>query len=87
MNRPPASPRKHPTYENFEAECPHCGEWCIFNRASDLGTFGLIAGRDVTCQNAACGQPFRIGGDMISTAPEMLLFDCYGEASSSTSTS
>lgn len=76
MKSIPTATRQRTTYENFEAECPLCGAWNIFNRASDLGTFRPIAGLDVACQSAPCGQPFRIWCDRIDPAYKMLLYDC-----------
>jgi hypothetical protein len=65
------------SYENFVAECPWCGKECIFNRASDLHSFEPISGCDVSCQNANCGKPFRILGDIINDPDEMLILDCH----------
>lgn len=59
------------------AECPWCRNDNIFNRASDLHTFEPIAGRNVSCQNPDCHKPFRIVGDSVNSAHEMLIFDCY----------
>ena len=67
---------KHPTYENFEACCPHCKKWSIYNRASDLKTFRLVTGQTVRCQNTECGKEFSIGGDLINPAWQMILMDC-----------
>ncbi|HWP56373.1 MAG TPA: hypothetical protein VNL14_00635 [Candidatus Acidoferrales bacterium] len=77
MSDVPVARNKHTSYENFVAECPWCSKESIFNRASDLGTFEPIAGRDVSCQSADCGKPFRIVGDAINSPHEMLIFDCY----------
>lgn len=77
MSNIPITSKKRPNYENFVAECPWCEKESIFNRASDLNTFELIAGRDVSCQSADCGKPFRIVGDLINNPHEMLIFDCY----------
>lgn len=63
---------KKTTYENFEAECPHCKKWNIFNRASDLKTFKPIAGLDVLC--CFCNKTFRIGFDCINENYQQLLF-------------
>jgi hypothetical protein len=65
------------SYENFVADCPSCAKESIFNRASDLHTFEPIAGRDVSCQSGDCRKPFRIVGDSVNNAHEMLIFDCY----------
>lgn len=75
MNNIPLATNKRTSYENFVAECPSCHKECIFNRASDLKTFEPISGRDVSCLE--CGKPFRIIGDSINNAHEMLIFDCY----------
>jgi hypothetical protein len=77
MSNIPVARSKRPSYENFVAECPSCGRESVFNRASDLRTFEPIAGRDVSCQSADCGKPFRIVGDSVNSAHEMLVFDCY----------
>ena len=77
MNAIPDAECMRPSYENFVAECPWCRRESIFNRASDLKTFELIAGRDVSCLNAACGKLFRILGDSVNSPHEMLIFDCY----------
>ena len=73
----PVAKNKHTSYENFLAECPLCGKENIFNRASDLKTFEPISGLDVSCQNDHCRKPFRIIGDSVNCAHEMLIFDCY----------
>ena len=77
MSDIPVVEGKRTTYENFVADCPTCGRESVFNRASDLGTFELIAGRDVSCLESTCGEPFRIVGDSINDAYEMLIYDCY----------
>ena len=77
MNAIPDAECMRPSYENFVAECPWCRRESIFNRASDLKTFEPIAGRDVSCLNAACGKLFRILGDSVNSPHEMLIFDCY----------
>jgi len=77
MSNIPVARNKRTSYENFVAECPWCGKESIFNRASDLGTFEPIAGRDVLCQSGDCGKPFRIVGDSVNNPHEMLVFDCY----------
>lgn len=59
------------------ADCPWCRQDNIFNRATDLHTFEPIAGRNVSCQNADCRKPFRIVGDSVNSAHEMLIFDCH----------
>lgn len=77
MSDIPVARNKRASYENFVAECPSCGKESIFNRASDLGTLKPIAGRDVSCQSTDCRKPFRILGDSVNSAHEMLIFDCY----------
>lgn len=77
MDNIPVARNKHATYENFIAECPWCKKENIFNRASDLRTFEPIAGRDVLCQSENCRKAFRITGDSVNCAHEMLIFDCY----------
>jgi hypothetical protein len=77
MTDMPIARKKRTSYESFVAECPSCGVESIFNRASDLGSFEPIAGRDVACLSAACGKPFRIVGDSINNPHEMLINDCY----------
>lgn len=77
MSDIPVAKNKRTSYENFAAECPWCGKESIFNRASDLRTFEPIAGRDVSCQSGDCRKPFRIVGDSVNNAHEMLIFDCY----------
>jgi len=69
--------RKHTSYENFEAECPHCSYWNIFNRVSDLKDITPIAFRKVRCLNSDCNKEFNINGDHINSVYEMLVFDCY----------
>lgn len=64
------------TYESVEAICPWCDRRCVFNRASDLRTFELIWGREVSCLQADCGKSFRIAGDSANSAHEMLIYDC-----------
>ncbi len=77
MSGIPVARNKHTSYENFMAECPWCTKENIFNRASDLGTFEPIAGLDVLCQSENCRKAFRIVGDSVNCAHEMLIFDCY----------
>ncbi len=77
MSDIPVAKGKRASYENFVAECPCCGKESIFNRASDLGTFEPIAGRGVSCLSQDCGKPFRIVGDSVNSAHEMLVFDCH----------
>lgn len=77
MSNIPIAKNRRTSYENFVAECPYCGKDSIFNRASDLHTFEPIAGLDVMCQSDDCQKPFRIVGDSVNSAHEMLIFDCY----------
>jgi hypothetical protein len=77
MSNLPIAQNRRTSYENFVAECPWCRKDNIFNRASDLHTFEPIAGRDISCQSADCRKPFRIVGDSVNSAHEMLIFDCY----------
>ncbi len=77
MSEIPVAESKRTSYENVIAQCPWCSAENIFNRASDLMTFEPIAGRDVSCQSAGCGKPFRIVGDSVNGPHEMLIFDCY----------
>ena len=77
MSDIPIASKKRTSYENFVAECPWCSRENIFNRVSDLRTFEPVAGRDVSCQSADCGRPFRIVGDSVNSPHEMLILDCY----------
>jgi hypothetical protein len=77
VNGIPVARGTRTSYENFAAECPWCDKESVFNRASDLGTFKPILGRDVSCLSLDCGRPFRIMGDVVNNAHEMLVFDCY----------
>lgn len=77
MSDIPVAENQRTSYENFIALCPWCGSENIFNRATDLHTFVPIAGRDVICQYAVCGKPFRIVGDSVNEPHEMLINDCY----------
>ena len=61
-------------YENFNAICPHCQEWNIFNRVSDLKTLEPIWGLTVKCQ--FCDKEFRIGNDDISSNYQKLILSC-----------
>lgn len=63
-------------YENVFATCPHCGQEIIFNRVSDLQTTQPIGGLDVVCLRTECAQPFRIVGDSINEAHDMILMGC-----------
>ena len=73
MGTLPTATEQKTTYENFEASCRSCRCWNVFNRASDLGTFAPIAGREVTC--VRCEKPFWINNDIVNPAFEMLLFE------------
>lgn len=77
MSEIPVAENKRTSYENFIAECPSCHKESIFNRASDLHTLEPIAGCDVSCLSSDCQKPFRIVGDKVNSAHEMLIFDCY----------
>ncbi len=66
----------NPTYENFEARCPICKHWNIFNRASEIKSFKLISELTVDCQNGKCKEKFWIDGDFINPAWQMLILDC-----------
>lgn len=63
-------------YENVFAVCPHCQREVIFNRISDLKTTQPIGGLDVVCLLPACAKPFRIVGDSINEAHDMILMSC-----------
>lgn len=76
MDAIPDTTAKRTSYENIVAECPHCSTENNFNRATDLETFQPIAEKDVRCQEDSCGTPFRIVGDSINPAYQMLLLDC-----------
>jgi hypothetical protein len=65
------------TYETFEAECPHCAHWNIFNRATDLKQLGVISHASVNCLDEACGREFYINGDQVGPAYRILYFDSY----------
>lgn len=77
MDAIPVARATRTSYENFATVCPWCRKENIFSRASDLGTFKPILGRDVSCLSPDCGKPFRIIGDVVSSAHEMLVFDCH----------
>jgi len=68
---------KHASYENFEARCPICGSWNIFNRATDFGDFKLIGFKTVSCFSSECGQQFNINGDLVSPDYNMFIMQCY----------
>src|SRR5690349_9162011 len=75
MTDVPYATKKETYYETFEAECPACGHWNIFNRVSDFKTVEPIAFKTVICLD--CQNDFNINGDQINSAYEMLIFDCY----------
>ena len=68
---------KHANYENIIAACHWCGHECIFNRASDIGTFEPIWGKDIQCLKGSCQKSFRIVSDTANERHEMLIFDCH----------
>jgi len=74
---PPVALNKRISYENLVVECPWCGRANIFNRVSDLKTHDPISSRLVTCLLDDCRKPFRITGDSVYPAHEMLIDDCY----------
>ena len=61
------------SYENIEATCPHCGRYCILNRASDLRDFMPVARKDVACTE--CGKIFALGGDIVSPGYRSIIYD------------
>jgi hypothetical protein len=63
-------------YENVFAKCPHCCQEIIFNRVSDLKTTQPVGGLDVVCLRTECAKPFRIVGDSINEAHQMILQAC-----------
>jgi len=65
------------TYENLYAKCPSCGHENIFNRASDLNDLEPIDSVKVSCSLPDCSKPFRLYGDVVNPAFEMLIFDCH----------
>ena len=64
-------------YENLTVVCPSCNCECIFNRASDIGTFEPIAGREVQCTSNLCREPYWIYSDSVNERHEMLVYECY----------
>ena len=54
MNNILYTKKKNPTYENFEAECPYCFHFNIYNRATDFKTFNPVSFKTVKCQNKDC---------------------------------
>lgn len=69
-------------YENIVAACPACKREVTFNRASDLGTFDPIGGREVVCQHDDCRQLFRIISDSINPPHDKLLSSCIAHIKS-----
>jgi hypothetical protein len=66
---------RNPTFENFEAECPECKHYNIFNRATDLKTLSPIGFATVACEK--CHKKFNINGDRISPKYHYIVMDCY----------
>ena len=73
----PAVRISYANYENVTVDCPLCGYKCIFNRASDIGTFEPIWGKDIQCLREICQKSFRIVGDTANERHEILIFDCH----------
>jgi hypothetical protein len=65
------------TFETFEARCPHCREWIVFNRRDDLGGADAIDFAEVKCLNASCRQPFAINGDTADPGFAQILFSSF----------
>lgn len=63
------------SYENFYARCPWCESENVFNRMSNLEDVEPIAYKEVCCLK--CKKPFAINNDLVNSAHEMLIFDCY----------
>ena len=64
-------------YENVFAVCPFCQQKSTFNRATDLNDLSTITDKEVRCLNKSCGKSFRIAGDIVNPAFELLIYDCY----------
>ena len=64
-------------YENVFAACPFCKQKNAFNRATDLNDLSPITDKEVRCLNKSCGKSFRIVGDIVNPAFELLIYDCY----------
>jgi hypothetical protein len=78
MSQVPQGKDMKATYENIIVCCPSCGRENIFNRASDLkGVLHPIDYLEVSCLFADCARPFYLSGDLINSAYEMLIYDCY----------
>jgi len=73
----PYARNQWPNYENFVAECPHCGHVNVFNPRSDLRDCNPIDFREVTCQQEECRRPFNINCDLVGPPHEYMVFDCY----------
>lgn len=76
MNNLPVAETVKTSYENFTIKCPFCEKNITFNRATDLGTFEPIAGRNIKCKNTECGKEIRILNDSANSPHEKLVFDC-----------
>lgn len=50
------------SYENVEAQCPHCDAWSTYNVATDLRGKEPAVADDVECRQPGCGKPFRLIG-------------------------
>jgi len=77
MNNILYTKKKNPTYENFEAECPYCFHFNIYNRATDFKTFNPVSFKTVKCQNKDCKKLFNINFDLINSAFEMMILYSY----------
>ena len=64
-------------YENLTVACPWCNCECIYNRASDIGTFEPISGREVQCTGNSCRKLIWIYSDSVNERHEMLVYECY----------
>jgi hypothetical protein len=65
------------TFETFEARCPHCREWIVFNRRDDLGGADAIDFAEVECLNKSCRQRFAINGDTADPGFAQILFSAF----------
>ncbi len=63
------------SHENFEARCPACDTWLVYNRASDLDGATKIDFRRVTC--TSCTTEFAINGDNADATYAVLLIDVF----------
>src|SRR5437867_1894343 len=73
----PKAERTATNWENFEAQCPHCEHWNIFNRATDLQRFGAIDHMVVRCLEVSCCREFVINGDQGGPAYQTVYYDAY----------